>query len=60
MHNAVFTTLREDIDFYNDNLGGVIPEVNANLIDIGQYIGFGLAESEKDDLDAFLNTLSGR
>ncbi len=33
--------------FYNNNLGG-------------QYIGFGLTDSEKDDLEAFLNTLSDR
>jgi len=35
-----------------------MPEVNANLADGGQYLGFGLTSTEKDDLEAFLNTFS--
>jgi len=57
MHNGVFATLREVIDFYSGELV-VIPEVNENLSDGGQYIGFNLSESEKDDLEAFFATLT--
>ncbi|PHS18629.1 MAG: hypothetical protein COA86_08050 [Kangiella sp.] len=57
MHNGVFLTLREVIDFYNADLANN-PEVNENLDSGGQYLFGGLTETDKNDLEAFLNTLS--
>lgn len=57
MHNGVFATLSDVIDFYNSDLAAS-PEVNANLADGGQYFGSGLDAGQKADLEAFLNTFS--
>lgn len=59
MHNGVFTSLVDVIDFYNGELGGA-PEVNANLDSGGQYIIGGMTIQDKADLKAFLETLSDR
>ena len=60
MHNGVFTTLTEVIDFYNtrDTTFGRLPEVDEN-VDQGGNIGeLGLSESDIADLVNFLETLS--
>jgi len=58
MHNGVFNTLEEVLDFYSDrNNDGVIPEVadNVNNDELGNL---GLSNQEKADIIAFLKTLS--
>jgi cytochrome c peroxidase len=56
MHNGVFTTLTEVIQFYSSGLtGGATPEVN-NTAEV-QYI-FGLTPGQEVALEAFLGTLS--
>jgi len=58
MHNGVFDTLDEVLDFYSDrNIDGVIPEVadNVNNDELGNL---GLTDQEKADIIAFLETLS--
>ncbi|TQV74972.1 cytochrome-c peroxidase [Aliikangiella marina] len=60
MHNGVFNTLREVIDFYNtrDTSFNQLPEVAEN-VDQGGNIGeLGLNENEINDLIAFLETLT--
>ncbi len=60
MHNGVFNTLEEVIDFYNTRDSGFLmpPEVNDN-IDQGGNIGeLGLNQRDIEDLVAFLQTLS--
>ena len=52
MHNGRFDTLREVIDFYDR--GGVPNELLSPLIR-----PLGLAEREKQDLEAFLHSLTG-
>ncbi len=52
MHNGSFTTLREVVDFYND--GGVENELLDPLIK-----PLGLSENERDDLVAFMESLTG-
>ena len=52
MHNGRFDTLREVIDFYDR--GGVPNELLSPLIR-----PLGLAEQEKQDLEAFLHSLTG-
>ncbi len=52
MHNGQFETLREVIDFYDD--GGVPNELLSPLIR-----PLGLTEAEKQDLEAFLISLTG-
>jgi len=60
MHNGVFTTLREVIDFYNtrDTTFNVGPEVRENLDQGGRIGELGLSNNEIDDLLAFLETLT--
>ncbi|OUR63571.1 hypothetical protein A9Q74_00365 [Colwellia sp. 39_35_sub15_T18] len=60
MHNGVFTTLREVIDFYNtrDTTFANEPEVNQNVDQGGRIGELNLTENEIDDLIAFLVTLS--
>jgi len=58
MHNGVFNTLEEVLDFYSDrNINGVTPEVadNVNNDELGNL---GLSAEEKTDIIAFLKTLS--
>jgi cytochrome c peroxidase len=52
MHNGAFTTLREVVDFYND--GGVENELLDPLIH-----PLGLSGTERDDLVAFMESLTG-
>ena len=52
MHNGRFDTLREVIDFYDQ--GGIAHE----QLD-PQIRALGLTEAEKQDLEAFLNSLTG-
>ncbi|MEL6197023.1 MAG: cytochrome c peroxidase, partial [Pseudomonadota bacterium] len=52
MHNGIFATLQEVIDFYNDG-GGTDPLKDPRLQPLG------LVPSEKADLIAFLESLSG-
>lgn len=60
MHNGVFTTLREVIDFYNTRDTTFIdtPEVNQNIDQGGRIGELNLTENEIDNLIAFLETLS--
>lgn len=59
MHNGVFNTLEEVINFYNRrDLDSIVPEVNLNVnneLEIGEL---GLTAGEIQDLIAFLNTFS--
>lgn len=58
MHNGVFNTLREVLDFYSDrDSDGVIPEVaeNVNHDELG---ALNLSSAEKTDIIAFLKTLT--
>ncbi len=59
MHNGVFKTLTEVIEFYNtrDTTFTVTPEVNRNLFNRG--IGnLGLSDDDIADMVEFLKTLS--
>ncbi|PKH87043.1 cytochrome c peroxidase [Colwellia sp. Bg11-28] len=60
MHNGVFTTLREVINFYNtrDTTFTDAPEVNQNVDQGGRIGELNLTENEIDNLMAFLETLS--
>lgn len=60
MHNGVFTTLREVINFYNtrDTSFTEVPEVSQNLDQGGRIGELNLTENEIDNLMAFLETLS--
>jgi cytochrome c peroxidase len=60
MHNGVFTTLREVIDFYNtrDTTFAAVPEVNRNVDQGGRIGELNLTENEINDLLAFLDALS--
>jgi len=55
MHNGMFKTLREVIDFYNDP-GKVVP----NAINRDSILAkpLGLTDQDKTDLEAFLNSLT--
>jgi len=58
MHNGVFDTLEQVVDFYSDrDADGVVPEVadNVNMDELG---ALGLTLQEKADIVAFLKTLS--
>ena len=58
MHNGVFDTLDEVIDFYNRrDVDSVTPEVNQNVYNGGNIGNLGPATGEIDDLIAFLQTL---
>ncbi len=60
MHNGVFDTLREVINFYNtrDTTFSQEPEVNQNVDQGGRIGELGLTDNEIDDLVVFLGTLS--
>jgi len=60
MHNGVFTTLREVIEFYNtrDTTFSQSPEVNRNIAQGGRIGELNLTADEVDDLIVFLETLS--
>ena len=60
MHNGVFTTLREVIDFYNtrDTTFNDSPEVTENMDQGGRIGELGLNNNEIEDLLAFLDTLT--
>lgn len=60
MHNGVFTTLREVIDFYNtrDTTFSDDPEVNQNIDQGGRIGELRLSNNEIEDLIAFLETLT--
>lgn len=62
MHNGVFTTLREVIEFYNtrDTTFSESPEVARNIAQGGRLGELNLTINEIDDLVAFLETLSDR
>ena len=58
MHNGVFDTLEEVLDFYSDrDADGVVAEVadNVNMDELG---ALNLTDQEKADIIAFLRTLS--
>ena len=60
MHNGVFTTLQEVVEFYNtrDTSFNQPPEVDRN-VDNAQDIGeIGLSSQDINDIVAFLNTLT--
>lgn len=59
MHNGIFDTLEQVIQFYNRrDVDAVVPEVNQNIDDAGNIGELGLTNSEVQDLIAFLQTLS--
>jgi cytochrome c peroxidase len=60
MHNGVFDTLREVINFYNtrDTTFSQEPEVNQNVDQGGRIGELGLTDNEIDDLVVFLGALS--
>jgi cytochrome c peroxidase len=59
MHNGVFNTLTEVVDFYNRrDVDGVIPEVNQNVDDLNNMGNLNLTTGEVQDLVAFMETLS--
>lgn len=59
MHNGVFDTLEDVVDFYNRrDLDGVVAEVAANIDDVREMGELGLSQNDIDDLVAFLNTLN--
>jgi cytochrome c peroxidase len=60
MHNGVFTTLREVIDFYNtrDTTFGGDPEVNQNIDQGGRIGELRLSNNEIEDLIVFLETFT--
>ena len=59
MHNGVFDTLEEVVEFYNRrDVDGVIAEVSANVDNGGNIGELNLSNSEVQDLIAFLQTLS--
>jgi len=59
MHNGVFETLTEVVEFYNRrDLDGVIPEVNQNIDNRNNIGNLGLTDDDIEDIVAFLETLS--
>lgn len=58
MHNGVFTTLTDLVDFYNSrDIDGVVPEVASN-VNTDELGNLGLTAQETDDLVTFLHTLT--
>ncbi len=62
MHNGVFNTLEEVVDFYNTRDSGFpdAPEVDQNIDQGGQIGELNLTANEITDLIAFLNTFTDR
>ena len=59
MHNGVFNTLAEVVNFYNRrDVDGIVPEVNQNVDNGGNIGNLNLMPGEVQDLVAFLQTLS--
>ncbi len=54
MHNGMFKTLREVIDYYNEPQRFVNGSINTDTL----IQPLNLSETEKNDLEAFLNTLT--
>ncbi len=57
MHDGRFATLRQVLNFYNDSLKSS-PTVDVNMKFTNQGGLHSLSESDKDDIIAFLNTLT--
>jgi cytochrome c peroxidase len=57
MHNGMFRTLKEVIDFYNDPAKVVPGAINRDTI-LAKPLN--LTQAEKDDLEAFLNALTDK
>lgn len=57
MHNGMFKTLKEVIEFYNDPSKVVAHAVNTDSL---LTKPLGLTEQEKNDLEAFLNSLTDK
>lgn len=57
MHNGIFKTLREVIDFYNDPEKIVPNGINRDTV-LAKPLG--LSEEEKNNLEAFLNALTDK
>lgn len=61
MHNGVFDTLEEVIEFYNRrDIDGIEAEIPRNVNNAGNIGELGLTDDEIQDLIAFLMTLSDR
>ena len=59
MHNGVFNTLTEVVNFYNRrDVDGTTPEVNQNVDNGGNIGNLNLTPAEVQDLVAFMQTLS--
>jgi cytochrome c peroxidase len=59
LHNGVFATLREVVEFYNArDLGGFDPPEVAENVNTDELGNLGLTDPEIDDIVAFLLTLS--
>lgn len=59
MHNGVFATLDDVINFYNRrDIDHIVPEVNQNVANGGNIGNLGLTDGEIQDLIAFLGTLT--
>jgi cytochrome c peroxidase len=59
MHNGVFNTLTEVVNFYNRrDVVGITPEVNQNVDNGGNIGNLNLTDDEVQDLVAFMQTLS--
>jgi len=61
MHNGVFDTLEEVMNFYNRrDLDGIVAEVGTNVDDRGNLGELGLTPTEIQQVIVFLQTLSDR
>jgi cytochrome c peroxidase len=59
MHNGVFNTLTEVVNFYNRrDVDGITPEVNQNVDNGGNIGNLNLTPAEVQDLVEFMQTLS--
>ncbi len=59
MHNGVFNTLTEVVEFYNRrDVDNIVPEVNENIDNRDNMGNLGLTNDEVADLVAFMQTLS--
>ena len=59
MHDGVLSTLEDVVDFYDQGINAV-SNLDRVLRDLnGQPIQFGFSSQDKEDLVAFLNTLTG-